>query len=470
MRVNSIKHIAIAAAASAAMLLGTPSSQAGSIDYLSNQSGQFIGNFAKNASTRGADTAFYNPAGMSLLKKKLYINISTQTVFKDFWITYKGEEFHSDAPTPIVPSLVIAGKPLDDLAIWGAFSIPAGGGSLTYEKGVPFLRPLALVAQPTGSGPPRNGFFEGSSIFYGATIGAAYKFLDDMISISAAARLVIAQRTYYGYATYDSAQGETTPVLDAAKDAIGVAGIFGVHIRPIEYLDIALRFETETSLNHRTTSNLNNNNADGTAKLCTAPAETNCDVLNTDQNAVSSFRDGAEEKRNLPMVLGAGLSIHPIPDLDINLAFNYYFVNEADELEDRPFVTVLDSGFVRGFDDDYTNGFDIAGSVAYRFIPEFELTLGYNYTDIGANENTWNDFEYSMNSHSFGFSARASVHEQVDITLGFSATVYDEGRNNGINEAWNVLGGALGDPDPEGETFNREVFALGFGIEWAPDI
>ena len=464
---NPIKHLACFSVV--ALLVASPRVEAGSIDYLSNQSGQFIGNFAKNASTRGADTSAYNPAGLSFLDKKLYINLSTQTVIKDFWITYQGEEYHSEVPTPLVPALHVVGKPLEDLAIYGSFTIPAGGGSLEFGDGVPFLRPLALVANPPGASLPRNAYFEGSSIYYGATVGASYKFLD-MISISAAARLIIAGKTYKGQATYDAVGGgETTPALDASKDAIGVGGIFGVHVRPIKYLDIGLRFETETSLDFKTTSNINNYDADGKAIDCDSPVTpttTGCNMLDAADNAVASFRDGHTEKRNLPMILGIGLSVHPIDDLDINLAFNYYFTKEADEYEDVTGAT----GYARGYDDDYDNGYDVAASIAYRFIPEFELTLGFNHTTIGGNSNTYNDFEFSLDSNSVGFSARASVHEQLDLTLGFSATLYGQGTNEAINPLWNAVGASFGDPNPEGEQFNREVFAIGFGIEWAPDI
>lgn len=461
MKLFNASFIGALALGAVVALAPTPAT-AGGIDYLSNQSGQFIGDFSKNASTYGADTASYNPAGLPWLAGKLHISLSTQTVIKDFSITYKGTEYASTIPTPVVPSFFIVGKPIEDLAIYASFTVPAGGGSLKYDNGVPFLEALYLTVKPTGSDfNPAGGFFEGSSTFLAPTLGVSYR-IADIVSLSVGARLAFATKTFNGSATYGNVKG----ILDAEKSAMGVAGIFGVHIRPIDELDIGLRFETETSLNFVTKSNLRFNNADGTPKNCTTPEETDCNSIDTEDNAVSSFRDGAEEKRNLPMILGVGVAGRPIPELTLAASFNYYFTQEADELDD----VTGNRGYAKGYDDDYENGYDVAFSAAYHIIPEFQLKVGYNHTNTGGSKDTYNDFEYSLNSHSIGINGRVTIADQFDISLGVSTTLYNEGTNETMNEAWAAFAPLLGAGEVPGEQFNRWVLAIGFGLEWRPDI
>ena len=61
---------------------------AGSIDYLSNQSAEYIRTFSRNAST-DADAVYYNPAGTALMGEGLFIDISNQIVLKYYNQTAK---------------------------------------------------------------------------------------------------------------------------------------------------------------------------------------------------------------------------------------------------------------------------------------------------------------------------------------------------------------------------------------------
>lgn len=60
---------------------------AGSIDYLSNQSAEYIRTFSRNAST-DADAVHYNPAGTAFMKDGIYFYLSNQTVLKEYTSTY----------------------------------------------------------------------------------------------------------------------------------------------------------------------------------------------------------------------------------------------------------------------------------------------------------------------------------------------------------------------------------------------
>ncbi|MFT7623631.1 MAG: long-chain fatty acid transport protein [Myxococcota bacterium] len=392
----------------ASMLTVMPrESAAGSIDYLTNQSADYIRLLGRNASTDGPDIVAYNPAGLSFLPRDgLYLSLSNQMAFKSFEITYKDEVF-------------------------GAFTVPAGGGRLTYEKGVPFLIPLGL--QVPGGGMPTNGVFEGSSMFLAGTVGASYGFAD-MISVSAAARVISSRKTFIGQAQYTTSLAK----LDATKTALGVGGIFGLHIRPLRQLDIGIRYETETALEFETESTTSN--------------------LKTEPNtALAAFADGAKEKRNLPATLGVGIAYHVMDQLTLMGNFNYYFINEADSADDIE----GNLGYVISYDDDYDNGIEIAFSVEYAFLPELVASIGYDRAWSGGNENTFSDFEFHLSSHAVGGGARYTLFDRLDLSVGFAAIFYDEAQNETVHPLISVV-----DPrgEPFHETYNKQNYVLALSV------
>lgn len=426
-------RLAVTPAVFVAALAFTSPASAGSIDLLSNQSASFIRSFSRNASIDGADIVAYNPGGTPWLKPGLYLNLSSQTILKDYKITFRGDEYGANDPTPVLPAFFAVWRPKDlDLAAFVAFTVPAGGGSLTYKKGVPFLEPLQSLVDG-GTAGPTNGTFSGSSMFLAPTIGAAYRFAD-IVGVSAALRVVIANKTFTGSATY----GDVEAGLDATKSAVGVGGIFGLQVAPIPEVRLGLRFETETGLEFKTKSTLTNLKA-------------------ADNNALWSFMDGAKEQRNLPMTLAAGVAVDVIPELTLGTSFMYYMTKSADAYKDVDGVF----GYVKGYDDDYDNGFDLAFGVDVRPIPELTLSAGYNRSVSGANKDTMSDFEYALNSNSVALGGKWWFISNVALTLGFSATFYEEGKNDAIHPAYASL-----PAEQRVETFNKTVFDLAIGAEW----
>jgi long-chain fatty acid transport protein len=435
-----------------------PDALAGSIDALSNQSAAYIRTFSRNSATDEADIVSYNPAGTAWLGDGLFLNLNNQTILKKYEIAHRGETFSADTPSLAVPSLYAVYK-RNDLAAFFSFTVPAGGGSLDYKKGVPFLEPLGLkVVAPDGVEPfkasvhPQDGYFKGSSMFLAPALGAAYRFFD-MVSVSAGLRLVYASKAYEGAATFQAAPdkdaaGNVTKEyaavrasLDSTKTAVGLGGIFGVHVRPLRGLDVALRYEMETPLELEADSKL--------ANLATA------------DSPLESFLDGAKEKRNLPAVLGAGISYELLADLRLSASLNYYFIKQADGDDDIEGVT----GYARSYDDDYENGFDLAGAVEYQLFDNLLLSLGYNRSAIGGNEDTHSDFEFSLDSHSICMGARWTVIPHLDLNFGFARTMYDEATNPSLHPFLESLEAAF-NTDIGPETFNKGVYALALGIQY----
>lgn len=432
--------------------LSAAPASAGSIDLLSNLSADYIRTFSRNASIDGVDAVAYNPAGTSFFKQGLHLSLHSQTIFKEFKITYKGEEYAANDPSPIVPSVfIVYTHEFPDvgfdfaLSAFGAFTIPAGGGSLTYPKGVPFLEALALKVDRAGSaGPPvyvpTNGKFEGSSMFLAPTVGMSFRFLK-LMSFSLAARVVIADKSYKGSADY----GDVHVALDAEKSAVGAGVIAGLFFQPIEQLRIGLRYESETVLNFKTKSTLEN-------------------FLPVDDSALESFGDGAEEKRNLPHVISIGVAGDPIPELTLSWSANLYLTPLSDSVDDIPIEGA--NGYTISYDDDYKVGFDLAFAVEGHVIPELTLSAGYNHSDIGGNKDTFNDFEFALNSDSLGLGGKIHLLDnKFHITVAFAATFYTPGRNDTMNAALGVIGPILGLDPVEGERFDKSAYTIAIGIE-----
>lgn len=410
--------------------------RAGSIDYLTNQSADYIRTLCRNAAVDGADIVVFNPAGTAFMKDGLYFSLSGQTIFKKFEIEYQGQTFGADDPTPFLPSFFTVWK-WNSLSVYGAFTIPAGGGSLTYEKGVPFLIPLSLVVpEKDGTALPVDGQFEGSSMFLAGTVGVAYEFVD-IVSISAAARLISSRKTFTGSARFDTLLAS----LDATKTALGVGGVFGIHVRPVEWLDISVRYEMETALKFETEST--------TVNLTTAP-----------DTALASFANGATEQRNLPAVLGIGLAARPIEQLTLSASFNYYFIKKADAADDPTGAT----GYVISYDDDYDNGMDISFAVEYQFLDELVASIGYNRSIAGGNADTYSDFEYALDSHAVGTGVRYTFFDRLSITGSFAAVLYDEAENTELHPLIQFI--PPGNPGPFTEKFNKTSYVIGLGIEY----
>ena len=142
------------------LLLSAGSATGGNIDYLTNRSVNYFRNFARNAATDGADLVSYNPAGLTFLPEGFHISFGNEFFLKDytikvipFWDNDTTVTYASDKPTLFYPDLYAVFR-TGDWAVYGAFTVPAGGGSLDYKDGI-YAMPLletGLQQMFTGNG------------------------------------------------------------------------------------------------------------------------------------------------------------------------------------------------------------------------------------------------------------------------------------------------------------------------------
>lgn len=413
---------------------------AGNIDYLTNRSVNYFRNFARNSATDGADLISYNPAGLVFLEEGFHICFGNEFFLKDytidavpFWDTTSVITYESNEPTLFYPDLHVVYR-TGDWAVFGAFTVPAGGGALDYKDGIYAMSLLETGYQQAMHGSPyyfavmNEGNIKASSQYLAGTAGASYA-INDMFSFSLAGRYTSARKTYDGQADFviffPDSTGTPVPVetssrtLDVEKTANGFNGIVSVDVVPVENLNIALRYETRTNLEFKTGVGENGWNP----------------VPLPD----SSFSvEGFKQRRDLPAILAGGISYRFSPKFKLSTTFNYYFVEDAAE----------DS--LNGLDNDYKNGFDIGIGIDYQISPRILGGLAYLRSDLGGSEDTFSDLEYNLDCHCIGGGIRYSVNEDFAFTLAGGHNIYDE---------------AHGSESFENCTYNKKVWYFGLGAE-----
>ncbi len=198
--------------------LAAVSVMAGGIVTNTNQSASFIRNPAQDA-TKGISSAYYNPAGMTQLKDGFHLSLNNQFVKQSRFISVhypdgfaqqsgiiplNNTEFEGTVTAPLFPSAYAVFKK-NKFAFSLAFNPIGGGGSASYENGLPSFESAvaALPVSLTAGGIPTSKYsleseFEGSSIFYGLQAGAAYQ-ISEVVSLSLGVRYVMINNQYKGH-------------------------------------------------------------------------------------------------------------------------------------------------------------------------------------------------------------------------------------------------------------------------------
>lgn len=436
-------------------LMSSTETRAGSIDYLINESADWARTFSRNAATDGTDAVHYNPAGTAMMKDGIYVSLHNQVFLKNYNMSVTNPttvaigsnpaiansgKYKSDLATPFLPSAFLIFKK-QDLAVFSAFTVPAGGGSVDYKDGVPFFMsiPKAYGANLV----PHSSSFEAKSMFPAVTAGAAYRLLP-FLSISAGGRYVYAYKSYYGLATFynDTTQQFSQPALDAKKTAHGFSGIFGINITPIEGLNIAARYEMETYLKWKTDTKTMNN-----IPLVTA-------VGSLPIGTLQQFKDGYKEKRPLPAILGLGVSYDILNTVRVSGSFTYYFIKQADKYNDidnySGTLAILNQ--VKGYDDNYDNGYEIGSAIEYIGLQNWIFSAGYSYSDTGANKNTLSDFDVTLDSHTVCAGLKRQFQGPLSFTLGVARSFYVD-----ASAPYLVVGK---------ETWEKDVWTIAISIEY----
>lgn len=380
---------------------------AGGIDTKSNLSAEYIRTLNRNAATDSADAVVYNPAGVMKMEDGLYVKLDGQyTVIKDATNAIGGIELESDI-TDFIPSLFGLYK-RDKWAAFAAFTIPAGGGSVEFERGsaTTFGIASAFVGPVLAASIPQ--YLEGKSVYYGFTVGGAYA-INDMISVSLGARYVDADREAYAFAALPAPIG--TLYVDYEQNGDGWGAIVGVNISPTKSLNIGLKYETKTSLD--------------------LEYEVSRDDLDAFIPGGAVPPNGFKEKRDLPALFCLGVGYTVTPNLKVEADFTAYLNEDADWSDPR--FSNLD------------NGYELGIALEYIFNPKLRGSVGYLNTESGLDADNMLVEWPELDANTVAAGVRYEATPKWDLTLGLAKVFYsDETTTTGIELEKDVLLMAFG--------------------------
>jgi long-chain fatty acid transport protein len=211
-----------------------------------------------------------------------------------------------------------------------------------------------------------------------------------MISVALGGRFLYAKET--GKVTTDTSVaplflGDTTTLVDYEKTASGFGGIIGLNISPLSGLNIGIRYETITKLEFEY------DKADG--------------PLASSFGAVK----GAKEDRDLPSLLGLGVSYQLIPELRADASFTYYLNSKADW---------------DGAEDEHKNGYEIGAAAEYSILSNLKASLGFLYTNQGADKDSYVYLNPALKAISVCGGGIYEVTPGLSLELGISGSFYLE--------------------------------------------
>lgn len=386
---------------------------AGGVENKTNMSTGYLRNPSRNAEFQRPEAAFYNIAGTAFMNDGLWIEAGNQFVFKEYKheiddaateTTYNGlgiETSGSDTTTVwLYPDLdVVYHK--GDFAVFANFGIYAGGGTLNFDDGSPAIsglflqkaKALAAVGQTQAAGilqgAAKDHSLKINSITYGGEVGGAYKFLDGMLSVGAAFRMVYGtQSMELTSSAIKALNGGDTISYDAK--ATGFGGVFGVHARPIDKLDLSVQYSTINKIKYKV-DNVEGNLADGLG-----------------------IKDGDKFNTDLPACLGFGASYSVIDPLLVSFSCNYYFNKQA----------TMDSALG---ETDYDNSIEFALGADYRINEMVSASLGFSYSKQGTNDESNSYFSPVLDSFTVGGGVEVAPIENLTLTAaGMWVNYFDE--------------------------------------------
>ena len=349
----------------------------------------------------------------------------------------------SDHPSAFVPSIQIVKKEGDRSYFLHA-GAAAGGGAVKYENGISAFEVIGEEIENTFKKTVDylgGSTVNGSSYYINTTFGMAQK-INPKFSVAGGLRFMYAMRELNGSASYDLdttgtalTQGkENIRVdIDSERTGWGVGGVIGFHYQPTEKLNIGFKYETEVELNLDADGKL-----DTTQTGFLSPdSATNQDIIGGIDQKLEAHPVIAEwledDRRNLPAMIALGVSYELTDRITLLTSGNYYFIKDANR---------------NGCYENYDNGYEISVGVDYKLNDKWTLMAGYQYTDTGANENTYKDTDYALDADMYGVGVKYTPDETKEFIVSYAYVDYKNGT-------------AVNEEGHETTTFKKEVNAIG---------
>lgn len=405
---------------------------AGGVENKTNMSTGYLRNPSRNTENQRPEAAFYNIAGTAFLEDGLYVEAGNQFVFKEYGnklksntlfnmleaginnaLTglsttsgrYNNDNYYNDETTVVLyPHADVVFKKAN-FAGFANFGVYAGGGSLSYSEGTSATE-LAFIGaaknyftaystyKTMGNNEEAtkalgaatylmksagNHSLDVNSITYGGQLGSSYKIIENL-SLAAALRFCYGTQKLELSSPYFSALGNGGNTISYNADAFSFAGVFGIHYKPIENLDVSAMFSTINKLEYEC--------KDVKGSLGSSFGVTNGKKFNTD----------------LPAVLNLGAGYKFFEKLYVSGSFNYYFNKAADQ------DSVLGTT-------DYDDSWELAGGADYKFNDFISASCGIQYGKQGTNNSSNSTFNPVLDSFCIGGGVEIYPIKPLTITI-----------------------------------------------------
>jgi len=340
---------------------------------------------ANVAYTTGADTAYYNPANMSWLEDRGFleggagwIRLKSISYADNRTSRFNGE---SDKEDFVLPTLFAVSPDYHNFRVGLSWTVPGG---LSKEWRQPFPETIAK---------------EFTLTVYELGVSGSYK-INDMFSLAAGARAIYADATV-------RSSGMVAPGVTAGRDMDGNTWEFGYNIaasvRPLPLMDLSVTYRSKVDLD-----------LEGDAHLVTSAGP-------------GVYNGSGAVSVPLPAVLSLAGSYTFFDQLTVELEYERTFWSRYDTLDftyPAPLVNpVLNMAFDqpknKGWDDsdtyriglsyDMKNAFTLMAGFAYDKTPIPDATLGFDLPDSDA-------YIYSL-------GVRYQANEHLNVGFGY---LYDD--------------------------------------------
>jgi long-subunit fatty acid transport protein len=210
--------------------------------------------------------------------------------------------------------------------------------------------------------------------------------------------------------------------VDASRSGMGYTPTISVNLSPMDNLNIAVRYDFQTSLELTTTVN--------------------------DNKSGGIFVDGSTVIADMPAMLAAGFEYKPIDKLLISASMNYYFDQNVDyDGSSTVDIDVIDKNFQ-----------EYAVGLQYDLTSRLCASAGWLGTYTGVNEKYQSDQTYSLNTNSVGAGFGLRLSDMLELNLGGQYTFYKEG----TKAFSHLLGTNL---VPVTETYNKNTWVVAVGLD-----
>lgn len=491
---------------------------AGGIVTNTNQSAAWTRMLVRDASV-DIDATFFNPAGLTKLSDGFHLSLSNQTISQTRTISNDllNKEYEGTTFAPVFPSIYAAYK-TGKFAFSFGFNGIGGGGTAEFADGVPLVElgisqlPAMMASLGATGGYAFNSNISGSSIYFGYQAGVTYE-INDMISVYAGGRYVMANNAYEGQISDVAIETAGDPLTNASVTAMGDATQGGGDaMQPLidggagtltfaqaegaGAIDATQRAQMEGGLlalgvPQASIDAMDIATAQGTyygaaTSMYTAAAALADQMLDAKQSGsgftpivglnLSLMEDklniGVKYEFKTELVLtnetasdvmvgvdGSGNPVTMFPDgAEVNADMPAMLsIGVGYKISDAFYAT---AGFHHYADtkvgwenvDDIESGLIEYGlGLEYAVTEQLRLSTGWLGTKTGVKESYQSDLSYSLSTNTFGFGGAFRVSEMIDINLGGYYVLYADQTVN-----YTVYN----------QTYDKSTWAIGVGVDF----